>query len=120
MRIAWLVKDWNTLIEQRQQVVGNDRRIKGRELLVDRINDRTTVLGPGNRTVVWFHGCARGCPGCVAAGMNAGADYVRYTPDELSRRVLAVDGVEGVTLSGGEPFDQDVEPMTIFLMAVRT
>ena len=89
-------------------------------LLVDRIKDHTEVLGPGIRLAVWFHGCARHCPGCIASGMNVAADYIRYAPEELSSRVLAVDGVEGVTISGGEPFDQDPEPMAIFLMAVRT
>lgn len=89
-------------------------------LLVDRIKDSTTVLGPGNRAVVWFHGCSRCCPGCIASCMNVADDYARYTPKELSSRVLAIDGVEGVTISGGEPFNQDVEAMSMFLASVRT
>ncbi len=96
----------------------SNRLGNGLMLLVDRIKDHTTVLGPGNRVVVWFHGCTRRCPGCIASGMNCSADYVRYAPEELSSRVLAVEGVEGVTISGGEPFDQNPRSMTVFLSSV--
>ena len=77
------------------------------------------VLGPGTRAVVWFHGCPRNCPGCIASGMNASSDFERYTPEELSCRVLEVDGIEGLTVSGGEPFAQNAELMGEFLSAVR-
>jgi len=90
-----------------------------RKLDVDRIKERTKVLGPGTRFAIWFHGCPRKCPGCVASEMNESADYGSFTPEELSARVLAVPDVEGVTISGGEPFAQDVESMGSFLSAVR-
>ena len=90
-----------------------------RKLAVDRIKERTKVLGPGTRFAVWFHGCPRKCPGCVASEMNESADYCSFTPEELSTRVLAVSDVEGITISGGEPFAQDVESMGAFLSAVR-
>ena len=35
-----------------------------------RIHDlalRTRVLGPGERTAIWFQGCKRSCPGCMSA-----------------------------------------------------
>ena len=87
-------------------------------LNVDRVKERTKVLGPGTRVAIWFHGCPHKCPGCVASAMNESTDYGRFTPEELADRVLAVSGVEGVTISGGEPFAQDVESMGSFLSAV--
>ena len=96
-----------------------NRLENGLALLVDRIKDSTAVLGPGNRVAIWFHGCTRRCPGCIASGMNGSADYARYAPEALSSRVLAVEGVEGVTISGGEPFDQNSKPMAVFLSSVR-
>lgn len=88
-------------------------------LLIDRFQERTRVLGPGERSVVWFHGCSRNCPGCVAAEMNRSNDYETIEPIKLAGRVCSVEGVEGLTLSGGEPFDQDVPSMISFLDVVR-
>lgn len=64
-----------------------------------------TTLGPGARTVVWVRGCARRCPGCVAAPILDEGAALQITAEELVSRVLATPD-EGVTLSGGEPFEQ--------------
>lgn len=88
-------------------------------LRVSHVKERTRVLGPGVRTAVWFHGCRRGCPGCVAAAMNASEDWSAWDAAALAERVLSAEGTEGVTLSGGEPFDQDAEALGAFLEAVR-
>ena len=88
-------------------------------LLIDRFQERTRVLGPGERSVVWFHGCSRNCPGCVAAEMNRSSDYETIDSITLADRVCSVEGVEGLTLSGGEPFDQDVSSIIGFLDVVR-
>ena len=52
--------------------------------------------------------------------MNASSDYSRFTPEELSCRILKIDGIEGLTLSGGEPFAQNTDLMKVFLSSVRT
>lgn len=68
---------------------------------------RSRANGPGARFVVWFQGCTLGCPGCFnptthdpAAGRGVALDELI---DELGR-VRA--GIEGVSLSGGEPLQQ--------------
>ena len=88
-------------------------------LQIDRFQERTHVLGPGARAAVWLHGCSRNCPGCVAAEMNHSDDFTLSTPEALAERVKAVDGIEGVTLSGGEPFQQSLEALGRFLALVR-
>lgn len=87
-------------------------------LTVDRIKNCTEVLGPGKRFAVWFHGCRRNCHGCIAAEMNASSDYECYTPEQLLERVRNVSEVEGITVSGGEPFDQPREELEFFLHGV--
>lgn len=89
-------------------------------LHVDRIQEKTKVLGPGCRAVVWFHGCSRGCPGCIAAEMNRSDEFEPYTPLQLADRVCAIEGIEGITLSGGEPLDQPADALAEFLRLVRT
>ncbi len=62
--------------------------------------------GPGRRAVVWVQGCGRNCPGCFNQDMQVFADKQLIAPEELAERILAIDGIEGVTFSGGEPFAQ--------------
>lgn len=67
-----------------------------------------TVLGPGRRIGLWVQGCTIGCRGCVSQDTWP-RDATKAIPvsDLLAwcRRVAA-DGPDGVTISGGEPFEQ--------------
>ena len=77
------------------------------------------VLGPGTRCVVWFYGCSKRCPGCIAGTMNDTDEYELYTPRQLTKWVLANDGIEGITLSGGEPFEQPLDELQQLLECVK-
>jgi anaerobic ribonucleoside-triphosphate reductase activating protein len=69
--------------------------------------DVTEAEGPGARFAVWVQGCAIRCPGCCNPHM---LDPLAGTPldagELLARLDRARDRVEGVTLLGGEPFEQ--------------
>ncbi len=64
--------------------------------------------GPGRRAVVWVQGCSLGCPGCFnPATHTLGGD--RVVVDDLFGRIVeaaASGGLDGVTVSGGEPLQQ--------------
>lgn len=67
--------------------------------------------GPGRRAVVWVQGCSLGCSGCFNPETHpVGGERVGV--DDLFARLVAcavgegVEGVEGVTVSGGEPLQQ--------------
>lgn len=62
-------------------------------------------LGPGRRVVAWVRGCTRACPGCMATDLWERGDTtaVEHVADELR---VALQGLDGLTISGGEPFDQ--------------
>lgn len=64
-----------------------------------------SVLGPGDRFVIWVQGCNRNCPGCIAESSHAAGDGFRMTPAALALEIL-LSGAEGITISGGEPFLQ--------------
>lgn len=66
-----------------------------------------TSLGPGNRLVLWVAGCDKRCLGCISPEMQT-RDAGKPVPvDALLRRILSIDAsVNGITISGGEPFDQ--------------
>ena len=63
--------------------------------------------GPGLRAVVWFQGCSLGCPGCFNhATHDPQGGYESHT-ETLAAEILAVsDQIEGISISGGEPFQQ--------------
>lgn len=84
-------------------------------LRIARFQERSQALGPGTRAVVWFQGCAFDCPSCIAAEMNRSDDFDLTTPSDLVERVLKISGIEGVTLSGGDPFDQPLTLLAEFL-----
>ena len=60
--------------------------------------------GPGRRAVVWVQGCTLGCTGCFNPESHPGGGEP-VPVDDLCARILAL-GVEGVTLTGGEPLQQ--------------
>ena len=67
-----------------------------------------TVLGPGRRIGLWVQGCSIHCPGCVSQDTWP-RDPGRTIPvRELIAwcKRVAGDRLDGVTLSGGEPFEQ--------------
>ena len=63
------------------------------------------VNGPGKRMVVFFQGCSRSCPGCFNAGTHSFEPKRLYNAREVFERFFDAS-VEGVTVSGGEPFAQ--------------
>ena len=90
------------------------------ELLnLHRIVDVTAAEGPGLRCAVWTQGCSVRCPGCFNPQTWTTRGGTLLPWPELVSRVLAIEGIEGVTLLGGEPFDQP-EPLGEFASAVRS
>ncbi|MFA7767419.1 4Fe-4S single cluster domain-containing protein [Streptomyces sp. NPDC048723] len=75
-------------------------------LSVARRLDRCTVLGPGIRAVIWVQGCPLRCRGCVAAETLPFEGGTEHTVAELADWLCGLPDIEGVTLSGGEPFSQ--------------
>lgn len=75
-----------------------------------------TALGPGRRIGVWFQGCSIGCRGCVSRDTwPAGGGYEVGVAEFLQWcRHVGQDGVDGITISGGEPFEQP-EPLAALL-----
>jgi len=62
--------------------------------------------GPGARFVVWFQGCTLGCPGCFNPTTHPAAGGTELDVAELLARIATTPGIEGVSLSGGEPMQQ--------------
>ena len=66
----------------------------------------TEAEGPGRRFALWFQGCPLRCPGCCNPEMLPFEGGRRVALADVLRDIetaAAQDGVEGVTLLGGEP-----------------
>jgi anaerobic ribonucleoside-triphosphate reductase activating protein len=76
--------------------------------------------GPGLRAVVWVQGCTLGCPGCFNPQTHPAQGGERVSVEDLFEQIMNLgDSIEGVTLSGGEPFQQ-IGPVLALLKRLRT
>lgn len=80
---------------------------------------RSTVNGPGIRAVVWVQGCPIRCRGCFNRASWSFSPNVMVTTRELADRILAIERIDGVTFSGGEPFAQ-AGPLAIVAEKIRS
>jgi anaerobic ribonucleoside-triphosphate reductase activating protein len=62
--------------------------------------------GPGVRAVVWVQGCTIGCDGCYSPHSHPHKRVNLVDPEDLAAWICDLEGIEGVTVSGGEPFEQ--------------
>lgn len=66
----------------------------------------TEAEGPGRRFAVWVQGCSLRCAGCCNPEMFAPERGEPVEVADLLARLDATPGLEGVSLLGGEPFEQ--------------
>ena len=82
---------------------------------------KSRANGPGARFVVWFQGCTLGCPGCFNPTTHDAGGGRAIALDELVAeltRTARAGGLEGLSLSGGEPLQQP-EAARVLLDAAR-
>lgn len=79
---------------------------------VAHIEEKTNLLGPYDRFVIWVHGCCFNCKGCIAVNTKSGS-YDEMDVDVLAHRIVS-SSCEGITVSGGEPFLQTAALLELF------
>ena len=71
------------------------------------------VDGPGFRFTVFVQGCAHHCEGCHNPQTHDPAGGKDLTTDEIILEMRSNPLTDGLTLSGGEPFDQSEDCLTL-------
>ncbi|GGB39728.1 radical activating enzyme [Sphingomonas metalli] len=73
---------------------------------VSRLHFPVTALGPGRRAGLWLQGCSIRCPGCISVDTWEPGLGTVPVAEVLDRLAAMAREADGLTVSGGEPFDQ--------------
>ena len=71
------------------------------------------VDGEGIRAVLWTQGCLHKCPGCQNPQTHSFDDGFLIDIEEVKEQIDALEGQDGITFSGGDPFYQVEECIEI-------
>jgi len=75
-------------------------------VLVHTIISASNSNGPGMRFTLWVQGCSRRCKGCFNPQTWPLSGAGSYMSIKEITDLIPKKGIEGITVSGGEPFDQ--------------
>ena len=81
-------------------------------MYIARILYPVEVLGPGKRIAIWTCGCPHKCNGCANPELWETDESRKISIDvllDLISRITSENKVDGVTITGGEPFFQKAE-----------
>jgi anaerobic ribonucleoside-triphosphate reductase activating protein len=66
-----------------------------------------SALGPGQRIALWVSGCPLNCAQCISPALRDAASGKDIAVELLAQRLLRLPAeLDGLSLSGGEPFAQ--------------
>lgn len=75
-------------------------------LRVGKIWYPVTTLGYGRRFGIWLQGCTRSCPNCISPELKSSKGGKLVSTGDIIKTIKRYDAIDGLTISGGEPFDQ--------------
>lgn len=77
-------------------------------MVIGRLLSPVHSLGPGERVCLWTQGCSKKCNGCISPDLQTtqGAIIDNRKLAHLIIRVAKKGGCSGLTVSGGDPFEQ--------------
>lgn len=93
--------------------------IKKEHLRIHDIVINSSVNGPGKRFVIWTQGCNFYCPDCFNPKTHPidGGNIISI--EQLYEQVCNCTDIEGITISGGEPFLQ-IDALNKFIKIIKS
>lgn len=76
---------------------------------IHRIVTKTKSEGPGIRVAIWVQGCSIQCNGCMAKDTWSTSPKQLLEVEDILSIIDSTFDIEGITILGGEPFDQAYE-----------
>ena len=77
------------------------------------------VNGPGLRFVLWTQGCSKGCKNCFNPLSWSNEKNKIFTNDNLLELIKNFEDIDGITITGGDPFEQEYELLEL-LFSLRS
>lgn len=65
---------------------------------------KSNVLGPGRRYIIWTQGCFRRCFRCASPQLQPIEQGFTIDIETLAQQIINSSDIDGITISGGEPF----------------
>ena len=84
------------------------------------IEEQSLIYGPGVRFVIWVQGCSIHCKDCWNKDMWSFEPKNIISIDDLFHKIIQTQEIEGVTILGGEPFDQYKELLNLVKKITKT
>jgi len=88
------------------------------KVAISRIHFPVSSIGPGKRVGIWFQGCSIKCMGCVSIDTWAENKHSVDIDQVINLLNEWLPNADGLTVSGGEPFDQ-IEQLKTILESAR-
>lgn len=77
------------------------------------VTKESIVDGEGIRFVIWVQGCKHNCKGCQNKETHDFSGGKLVDVEDIKKEIDNLNIQRGITISGGEPFEQAVECMEI-------
>jgi len=74
------------------------------------------VNGPGKRFTLWTQGCMKKCPNCFNPETWSHRPNKILSPYQIFELIKNYNDIDGVTISGGDPFEQEDELMSLLFL----
>lgn len=87
-------------------MIKTDSKQEDMTLRINHYTEYSKVLGPGNRFVIWLQGCNRKCYHCINPEGQRKDGGILISISELEDMIIKQENIQGITISGGEPFLQ--------------
>ena len=73
------------------------------------------VNGPGKRFTLWTQGCSKGCVDCFNPETWNNKNNIVLSTSEIFEMIKDFE-LEGVTITGGDPFEQEEELLELLIL----
>lgn len=87
-------------------------------LRINHIVKETKTEGIGIRYSIWVQGCSIRCKGCANRNMWSFSGGFLLEIDKIVTEIKSIQNIEGITILGGEPFDQP-EPIAELVEKIK-
>lgn len=91
-------------------------------MVIGRVLSPVHSLGPGERVCLWTQGCSKKCDGCISPDLQPhhGSTIPNAILAQLLAHLAEKGSCSGLTISGGDPFEQADDLLAILQLTRAT